>query len=93
MTYGYDRMGRHCQTTLPDQSTIERHFNTCYLKELHRGHKPLLINEAHTLSGQAKKVHMPQIDTTINFDYDVLGRCIFIRSPSLKQTIPTDGYI
>ena len=40
--YSYDRMGRCCQTHLPDNSTIEQQYDACYLKEIGRGGKQSL---------------------------------------------------
>ncbi|MDP1881207.1 MAG: RHS repeat-associated core domain-containing protein [Parachlamydiaceae bacterium] len=91
--YTYDRLGRPLTLQLPDNSSIEYHYDAVHLKEIQRQgiHSYSHQYQEHSLNGQVKESLLPD-GTLAKYDYDLLQRIVGIKTPHYHQEVPRGGY-
>ena len=96
LLYTYDKTGRVKTITFPDNTGVEYCYNAVDLKEVHRltnGKRTYThLDLNHSLSGEVTKVQPPGKNKSIEYTFDLLGRCTSITTPSFNQYIPSDGF-
>ncbi len=96
LTQNCDLFDRPLNFTLPDSSIIEYIYNAAHLKEIRRiinGEKVYShLNQEYGQPNQITLARLPGNAGSIRYSYDKLGHCTEIKSPTLNQTVPEDGY-
>ena len=96
IAYDYDRLGRVKELSLHDGSTVKYLYDAAYLKEVQRYKNDKLLyqhrNELHDQTGALLQSTLIGNAGTLQYTYDLLGRCKQIKNPHWSQEVPHAGF-